>query len=68
MSRGSKIMKNLYVITTITTICFVIVFCIVKYLLGGELNPASIAGGAVVFWVVFYLANKYFRKRIEKKG
>lgn len=58
---------NSYILATLTTIVFVIVLAGVKILAGDAFTLPGMAGGAVVFWVGFFLADRYFKKRHEKK-
>ena len=59
--------KNPYFTTTISTIFATIVSSVAIYLRTHNLKVTDIIIFAVGFWIVFFLFQRYFSKRLEKK-
>ena len=59
--------KNPYLTTTITTIVATVVISVVRYLRIHSLEFTEIIMFAIIFWIVFFLSQRYFTKRLEKK-
>ena len=55
--------KNAYLVTTIITIALTIAFSLVTYLRSRSLEFTEIIIYAIVFWIAFFLGQKYFSKK-----
>ena len=56
---------NIYLLTTITTIAYLVAIIILDYI-RGNFDLAQIIVGAIVFWVVYFVTVKLFIRWRQK--
>lgn len=59
--------RNPYLYTSLATFGYIAAISIVKYVRGQQFFITEILLGAVIFWIIFFLVNRWLSKRIEKK-
>ena len=60
--------QNPYLYTTIVAVSVTVAVSIAKYALGKQFNLTEAVVFAVVFWIVFFLIQRWLIKRREKKN
>ena len=54
---------NPYLIATVTAIGSAVAFSAVKYYQQQKVDLVDVAIFAIIFWICFFLAQKYFKKK-----
>ena len=60
--------QNPYLVTTLVTVSSTAALSIVRYALGRAFDLTEALTFAVVFWIVFFLIQRWLIKRREKKN
>ena len=60
--------RNPYLVTTIVAVSSTAAVSIVNYALGKQFDLTAALTFAVVFWIVYFLIQRWLTKRLEKKN
>ena len=60
--------QNPYLVTTLVTVSSTAALSIAKYALGKQFDLTETLTFAVIFWIIYFLIQRWLTKRLEKKN